>query len=429
MKAKFIMSSLVLLLFSILAGGSNDDDADSVLVAIFVVIGIIIVIAIISAIIERINKQKRIKMITADEQNSSDFDRSVSIGDDRCKLYFDVAKKKIMIAHITTEGITKRIVDDFEYPGKDLTKYTEGSYYVYEPKSRRLLRGNYGRYGITDFNKLDGVSKDEKLITPGLITPSFHILITSSNGTQNKKQGICTLVDEHHGLMAVSTQGKLKYAFNYVEAEKLPEKTGSESTVSVKNAGNYMFIMDDFFKVLFIIGENMHKSLHYSDIIEVSYEENGDQLFTKSTGRTIGGAIAGGVLLGGAGAVIGGLSGKTKKNKVVNNMDIKILLRNTEEATCILHFMDSSTPLKTKNSMDESSYEEFLKNANKAKDLLSIVIDDAKQTASQLSPAASKSDAPSFSVADELSKLADLKKQGILTDEEFRIQKEKLLKK
>lgn len=331
-----------------------------------------------------------------------------------------------MIAHITTEGITKKIVDDFEYPGNELTKYTEGSYYVYEPVSRRLLSGNYGRYGITDFNNFDGVSKDGKQITPGLIAPSFHILITS----QNKKQGICTLVDEHHGLIAVSKEGKLNYAFNYVDAGKLPEKTGSESTVSVKNAGNYMFIMDNFFKVLVIIGENMHKSFNYSDIIEVSYEENGDQLFTKSTGRTIGGAIAGGVLLGGAGAVIGGLSGKTKKNKVVNTMDIKILLRSTEESTCILHFMDSSTPLKTKNSADESTYEEFLKNANKAKDLLSIVIDDAKQTASQATATdASKSDAPSFSVADELSKLADLKKQGILTEDEFRIQKEKLLKK
>ena len=39
-----------------------------------------------------------------------------------------------------------------------------------------------------------------------------------------------------------------------------------------------------------------------------------------------GGAIVGGVLMGGAGAVVGGLSGNTKQNKVVNNMDIKIAL-------------------------------------------------------------------------------------------------------
>ena len=46
-------------------------------------------------------------------------------------------------------------------------------------------------------------------------------------------------------------------------------------------------------------------------------------MFTKSTGRTIGGAIVGGVLMGGAGAVVGGLSGDTKQKKEVKNMDIK----------------------------------------------------------------------------------------------------------
>ena len=90
--------------------------------------------------------------------------------------------------------------------------------------------------------------------------------------------------------------------------------------------------------------------------------------------------------------------------------------------------MASSSPLNTKNATDKEKYEEFLKNANKAKDLLSIIIDDARQNAPQIAhvvsqPVASKSP----SIADELTKLAKLKNDGILTEEEFQAQKTKLL--
>lgn len=67
---------------------------------------------------------------------------------------------------------------------------------------------------------------------------------------------------------------------------------------------------------------------------------------------------------------------------------------------------------------------------NKAKDLLSVIIDDAKQTATRVSPVVIQQTAPqsqSSSVADELAKLAKLKSDGILTDEEFQAQKSKLL--
>jgi hypothetical protein len=148
-------------------------------------------------------------------------------------------------------------------------------------------------------------------------------------------------------------------------------------------------------------------------------------MFTKSTGRTVGGAIVGGMLMGGAGAVVGGLSGDIKKKREVKNMDVKILLRSTENTSCVLHFMDSSSPLNSKDPSFNARYEEFLRNANTAKDLLSIIIDDAKQTATQ---AVTQPVAPQpSSVADELAKLAKLKADGILTEEEFLAQKAKLL--
>ena len=425
MKSKIILSSLVLFIFSLLAGGSVDKDflGFFFVFIIVIVLAVIIITGIISSVKSR-NKNKRLQLIKNDEQNSSDFDRSVSIGDDRCKLYFDAVKKKVMIMQISTDDITKKYVDDFEFPGKSLARYWDGSYYVYEPTSRRLLSGYYSNYAITKIDKLEGVDKGG-LTTQASIPPSFKRLVTkyySSMSTESRD--IFALIDEHHGLLSVAEQGKFKYAFNYINAERLSEKRGG-STISVKGAGNYMFVMDSFFKMLVIIGTNMHKSFNYSDIIEVSYIENGDTIFTKSTGRTIGGAIVGGVLMGGAGAVVGGLSGDTKKKREVKNMDIKILIRSTEETSCVLHFLDSSSPLNSKDASFNARYEEFSKNANKAKDLLSVIIDDAKQTATQT---VTQSVAPqSSSVADELAKLAKLKVDGILTEEEFQAQKAKLL--
>jgi len=68
------------------------------------------------------------------------------------------------------------------------------------------------------------------------------------------------------------------------------------------------------------------------------------------------------------------------------------------------------------------------KNANEAKDILSVIIDNAKRMAAQAAPVISQPATPqSISVADELMKLAKLKADGILTEEEFVAQKKLLL--
>ena len=87
--------------------------------------------------------------------------------------------------------------------------------------------------------------------------------------------------------------------------------------------------------------------------------------------------------------------------------------------------MDIDRDLKTKDETDRTLYETYVKRANQAKDILSIIIDNAKQTTA---PIAQYVVAPnSNSVADELTKLAKLKANGILTEAEFQAQKSKLL--
>ncbi len=434
MKIKISLSSLALTLFALLGGGSfSGEDLGFLFTAILIVVVVAVVVVIISNIVQSNNKKKRLKMIEEDEQNSTDFDRNLFIGDDRCKLYFDASKKKVMIMRVMTTGINKEYVDDFEFPGENLALYTSPVFSIYDPTKRKFLTGTYNDlnivYEVTSIAEKDK-NKDVSInntIQPTLVT--HRTSYTSDNATV-KNRFFCILIDECHGLIAISESGKVKNVFNYINTSSMPKKRGNKSTINTKGVGNYLFIMDDFFKVLVLVGPSNHKILNYSDIIEVSYEENGNQLYTKSAGRTVGGAIVGGVLMGGAGAVVGGLSGASKQNKEIKNMDIKILLRSTSSTTFVLHFKDADRVLKTKDTIDRELYEKYLKNANQAKDILSVIIDNAKQmTTPLIQQIAQPVLAPASSVADELAKLARLKADGILTEEEFHAQKSKLLGK
>ena len=446
MKIKFYLSSLALVFFALLGRGSfSGGDVVFFFTIILVVAGVILVVAIISAIVQSNNKKKRLQMIKEDEQNSTDFDRSVFIGDDRCKLYFDASKKQVMIMRVMTEGIKKEYIDDFEFPRESLatytgpvfnTTYTSPVFNVYDPTRRKLLTGTYNDLKIIhQVISITDKDKNKDVVVNSTIQPTFKTLRTTLKTNQTSATASVTnrlftvLIDESHGLMAITESGKVNDVFNYINASSLPRKKGEKSTINTREIGNYLFLMDDFFKVLVLVGPDCHESFNYSDIIEVSYEENGSQLYTKSAGRTVGGAIVGGVLMGGAGAVVGGLSGASKQNKEIENMDIKILLRSTIRTSCVLHFKDVDRVLKTKEDADRKLYEKYVKNANQAKDVLSVIIDDAKQASAPIAqPITQSVVAPaSSSVADELAKLAKLKADGILTDEEFRVQKSKLL--
>ena len=433
MKSKFIFSSLALLMFALLGGGSVDsDDMGVFFVIIIVIVAVVVIAAGITAMVQSHNKNKRLQMIKEDEEKSSDFDRSVFIGDDRLKIYFDSNKKQVMLMRVTTESIKKEYVDDFEFPGKDLAKYTNPAFYIYDPVKRRMLSGSYTDNIIThQITSISEKDNNKDVTVNNKIQPRFSSLgnlLLASSGINEKVYHV--LIEENRGLIAICESGKVGKVFNYINAISLPKKKGEKSSINTKEIGNYLFIMDDFFKVLVLIERGSHEIFNYADIIEVSYEENGTQLYTKSAGRTVGGAIVGGVLMGGAGAVVGGLSGASKQNKEVKSIDIKILLRSTSRTSCVLHFNDAKRILKTKEESDRNLYETYTKNANQAKDVLSVIIDNAKQV--QVStpvaqPLVQQVPSSSSSIADELAKLAKLKADGILTEEEFQAQKAKLL--
>ena len=202
--------------------------------------------------------------------------------------------------------------------------------------------------------------------------------------------------------------------------------TLKKSKPSLKAYNDYAFVTDDINEFIAIVTPSNIHVHRYSDIVSISYEENGSDVYNKS----LGGAVVGGLLFGGVGAIVGGSTAKAKQNKEVKNMSIKILLKSTSNSTIILKIYEvgkDGAVLETKKDADRMHYEGLLKEVSGTKDIFSIIIDIvdkniAIKKSSSVSPLLS-----STSVADELTKLAKLKDSGILSEEEFNAQKSKLL--
>lgn len=162
------------------------------------------------------------------------------------------------------------------------------------------------------------------------------------------------------------------------------------------------------------------KEANYEDLLSVSLETDGQTIFEKSTMRTVAGAAVGGALFGGAGAVVGGLSGNTSSVKAIGKIVVKFVFRDIENPNYELVLLNV-TPIKP-TDLDYNRVQKALALGNKIKDIGSIIIDkvdNSKNEQSQIS---------NLSVAEELKKFADLVKEGIISQKDFEEQKKKLLK-
>lgn len=199
-----------------------------------------------------------------------------------------------------------------------------------------------------------------------------------------------------------------------------------KSTPAVKAYNDYAFITDDVNEFVTIVTPTSMHLHRYSDIVSISYEENGNDMYNKS----LGGAVVGGLLFGGVGAIVGSNTAKAVKNKKIERMAIKILLKSTSEPTILLEIYNSRNDgaiLETKKDADKIFYEGLMKEVTGIKDIFSIIIDMVdKNNVSQIQ-SQQISTSVSNSVADELTKLVQLRDAGVLTEKEFQEQKAKLL--
>lgn len=158
--------------------------------------------------------------------------------------------------------------------------------------------------------------------------------------------------------------------------------------------------------------------LGFRDILACELYEDGETITRTVRTSQVAGALIGGLAFGGLGAVVGGLSGKTRASRRVKHIDLRLLVNDTEQPTHDVRLLD--IPAKS----GSSRYETAMEIGRHWVSLMDVIIKraDIEDQASRGRDAASAN-----SNADEIRKLADLRREGVLTEAEFETQKKRLL--
>lgn len=159
--------------------------------------------------------------------------------------------------------------------------------------------------------------------------------------------------------------------------------------------------------------------IEYENILSYSLIEDGAAV----TSGSVGSAVAGGLLFGETGAIVGGITGKRKTSDAVTSVKICVNVKNFPTNCLFIEILNSSSPLK-KTSI-------FYKNIqNLAYQCLSILERVVKEnTESLINQNNIKNYNPNISIADEIKKMKELVDEGLLTQNEFETQKNRLLNK
>ncbi len=163
--------------------------------------------------------------------------------------------------------------------------------------------------------------------------------------------------------------------------------------------------------------------ISYKDIFSVELFEDGNSVTKTVRSSQIGGAVVGGLLLGGVGAVIGGLSGKTETSGKIKRIDLRLIVNDMSAPLHDVAFMN------VEEKKDGIIYTHAIQVARRWHGIVEVLIRraDAEEKNLQASERLIPLELPSASVADEIKKLADLHNSGALTSDEFQQQKTRLL--
>ncbi len=153
------------------------------------------------------------------------------------------------------------------------------------------------------------------------------------------------------------------------------------------------------------------KVYNYSDIVDFELLEDGESITKGGLGR----AVAGGVLFGGVGAVVGGVTGEKKSKSVCNSLKIKITVNSINNPVVYINFLTIAT------KKESSTYKTLYNSAQECLSVLQLICN------SQESLLENNNNAATLSNADEILKYKRLLDEGIITQEEFDAKKKQLL--
>lgn len=169
-------------------------------------------------------------------------------------------------------------------------------------------------------------------------------------------------------------------------------------------------------KQIALLTPNSRVIVRFADIVSSEVIVDSESIIKTDRVNQISGAVVGGLLTGGIGALVMAMGASKKQIDKVNKIQLKILTTQTHNPIHTILFYHKNSWGIPKSSLED---------ANKWYDLISVAIKESQVATKNAEVQESASITPSLS--DELLKLSNLRSNGLLTDDEFTNAKKKLI--
>lgn len=185
------------------------------------------------------------------------------------------------------------------------------------------------------------------------------------------------------GELALAGLGVVLVIFFFIHAVKVTNENKANTKAKVLKIleeanfnSDHSFISDDSSTVLALCEEKKEilmidvktvdsvyishtvKTINFKELIEVKVNQNSKEI--RSSSRSIGGAIVGGVLFGGVGAVIGGLGGETETSQSIRELKLELVINSIESPVFEVNFYNGADPIPPQHP----DYNGLIKNVN-----------------------------------------------------------------
>lgn len=124
--------------------------------------------------------------------------------------------------------------------------------------------------------------------------------------------------------------------------------------------------------------EISHSNYKFDDLIEVQVIENGQTVMKTSRASQFAGAAIGGVLAGGVGSVIGGLSADKVNNERIRSIDLRLIINDLQNPVHTVNFL---SPLLGVNKYEQKGSKRYVESKEKITDwqgTMKVIIEQMK---------------------------------------------------
>ncbi len=209
-----------------------------------------------------------------------------------------------------------------------------------------------------------------------------------------------------------SLDNAMSYTQQTIEEYIIARQSLVDSFDATKKFGGYFgghIEIDENNKLFKLSGDYFE----FNNLLSFELLEDGSTITKGGLGR----AVAGGLLFGGVGAIVGGVTGSKKAKNICNSMKLRVSLKNAHTDVVYITFISNET--KTKSAMYKLAQE----SAQEYITALELINNFNQTEATQYYSAPTQQ----TSNADEILKFKSLLDQGIITQEEFNRKKKELL--